>query len=302
MKEMDLTAFQKTVEEQELEVHGVRVWQDGERIGRWQPWPERKENQYSIMKSVTATAVGFALAEGLFTLEDRVLDWFGEDAPAAASENLKRMKLRHLLTMTLGMERQLLQSEMRHAMEDRDWVSFVLSQQVVREPGSVFCYNNAGPYLLGVLIQRRTGLVLEEYLRPRLFDPLGLETPELEKDPRGYSYGASSLWMTTEEVGRLGLLYLQEGVWQGRQILPPGWTREATAPRVDTGRGDGEIGHQYGYFWWVMPEGMYRAYGKHGQYLVVVPKRRAVVAVNSCQVHRGQQILRLVLRTIVPLL
>ncbi len=299
---LDLTAFAQAVQEQDLAVQVLRVWKDGALVGGWESEPERKFNQFSIMKSVTSTAVGFALSEGLFTLEDPVLEWFREEAPASPSENLRRMKLRHLLTMTLGFEHQLLQGETRKALGNRDWISFVLGQEVVQTPGTVFRYNNAGPYLLGVLIQRQSGMTLEEYLTPRLFAPLGLETPELEKDPRGYSYGSSSLWMTTTEVGKLGRLYLQKGVWEGKRILPEGWVEEATAPHVSTGRGDDEVGRHYGYFWWGMPDGMYRAYGKWGQYLLVAPKKNAVLAVNATQKRGEQQVLRTALRTVLPLL
>lgn len=121
------------------------------------------------------------------------------------------MKLRHLITMSMGFENPMLMGAMRPKMVEKDWVKFVLNAKVVHEPGTVFQYNNAGPYLLGILVQRKTGMSLVDYLMPRLFEPLGIARPECEKDPLGNTFGAGGLQLNVSEFAKLGLLYLQRG-------------------------------------------------------------------------------------------
>ncbi len=300
MKKVDLTGFSETVRREELAVRGVRVFQDGALVGSYQPEPEQRQNQFSCTKSFTATAVAFALQEGMFSLDDRVLDHFQADGPDRPSENLRKMTLRHMLTMSMGVEQPLLMSDTRHALKEKDWVRFVLGAEVVHEPGSVFRYTNAGPYLLGILIQRLSGQSLADYLTPRLFVPLEMETPEWERDPMGCDFGASGMRMTVSELAKLGLLYLQKGVWNGRRLLEESWVEAAASPQIEADEGDEEIGRHYGYLFWTMPDGMFRADGMGGQYCVVVPKKNAVIAVNSMQFRHEKRILRTALRTVLP--
>lgn len=299
-KALNLESFVSTVKEQNLAVRGMAVYQDGGIIARYQPQPEQRQNQYSVTKSFTSTAAAFAVQEGMFSLDDYVLDHFAADAPAAPSENLQKMRLRHLITMSMGFESPMLMGAMRPKMTEKDWVKFVLRANVSREPGTVFQYNNAGPYLLGMLIQRGAGQSLGDYLTPRLFQPLGIETPVFEKDPLGNDFGAGGLQLNVSELLKLGILYLQEGAWEGRQLIPAQWVRQASGPQILSNEGDEEIGRHYGYLFWTMPDGMYRADGKYGQYCVVVPRKNAVVAVNSMQIENEKDVLRAVVRTVLP--
>lgn len=298
MKTINLDGFKKATES--LAVNGVVVYQDGEELVHYQPKPEERQNQYSVTKSFTSTAVAFAVQEGLFTLDDFVLDHFKEDAPAEPSENLKKMRLRHLITMSMGFESPMLMGVMRPQMKEKDWVKFVLRAKVLHEPGTVFQYNNAGPYLLGILVQRKAGCSLVEYLTPRLYEPLGIPVPACEKDPLGNTFGAGGLVINVSELAKLGLLYLGRGVYNGKRLLPESWFDEATVPHIVANEGDEEIGHEYGYLFWTMPDGMYRADGKYGQYCVVYPKKNAVIAVNSMQLTDEKDVLRAVVRHLVP--
>lgn len=297
----DLTRFESTVKEQNLAVKGMRVYKDDRLIASYQPELEERQNQYSVTKSFTSTAVAFGIQEGFFTLDDYVLDHFGADAPENPSENLKRMKLKHLITMSMGFEEPMLMGAMRPLMKEKDWVKFVLHANVAYEPGTVFQYNNAGPYLLGILVQRKAGCSLVEYLTPRLYEPLGIEMPQCEKDPLGNTFGAGGLVLNVSELSRLGLFYLHKGVWNGKRLLPESWFDEASAPFIDA-EGDEEIGHHYGHLFWTMPDGMYRADGKYGQYCIVIPKKNAVVAVNSMQIENEKDVLRAVVRDVIPLI
>lgn len=302
MNQLDISAFEATVAQENLAVRGLRVYRDGTLIASYQPQPEERQNQYSGTKSFTSTACAFAIQEGLFTLDDYVLDHFRQDAPEAVSENLKQMRLRHLITMSMGFESPMLMGAQRPNMTEKDWVKYVLRAPVIHKPGTVFQYNNAGPYLLGILIQRKTGMSLVDYLMPRLFDPLGIPRPQDEKDPLGNTFGAGGLQLNVSELAKLGLLYLQKGQWQGRQLIPASWVEEASRSFIVSDQGDGEIGTDYGYLFWIMPDGMFRADGKYGQYCIVVPKKNAVIAINSMQIEDEKKVLRAAVKTLLPLL
>ena len=302
MKTIDLTSFEARVKAEDLAVRGMRVYQNGELAASYQPGPLERQNQYSGTKSFTSTACAFAIQEGLFTLDDFVLDHFAADAPEHPSENLKKMKLRHLITMSMGFESPMLMGAMRPKMVEKDWVKFVLHANVAHEPGSVFQYNNAGPYLLGILIQRKMGQSLVDYLMPRLFTPLGIERPVCENDPLGNTFGAGGLQLNVEEFAKLGLLYLQKGQWNGNQLIPASWVEEAGSAHIISDQGDDEIGRHYGYLFWMMPDGAFRADGKYGQYCIVLPKKNAVVAINSMQIEDEKKVLRAAVQTVLPLL
>lgn len=302
MNQLDISAFEATVAQENLAVRGLRVYRDGTLIASYQPQPEERQNQYSCTKSFTSTACAFAIQEGLFTLDDYVLDHFRQDAPEAVSENLKQMRLRHLITMSMGFESPMLMGAQRPKMAEKDWVKYVLRAPVIHKPGTVFQYTNAGPYLLGILIQRKTGMSLVDYLMPRLFEPLGIPRPQDEKDPLGNTFGAASLQLNVSELAKLGLLYLQKGQWQGRQLIPASWVEEASRSFIVSDHGDGEIGTDYGYLFWIMPDGMFRADGKYGQYCIVVPKKNAVIAINSMQLKDEKKVLRAAVKTLLPLL
>lgn len=302
MNQLDISAFEAAVARENLAVRGLRVYQNGVLTASYQPEPEQRQNQYSGTKSFTSTACAFAIEEGLFTLDDYVLDHFREDAPEEPSENLKKMRLRHLITMSMGFESPMLMGAQRPQMTEKDWVKYVLRAPVVHEPGTVFQYNNAGPYLLGILIQRRSKMSLVDYLMPRLFEPLGIPRPVDEKDPLGNTFGAGGLQLNVTELAKLGLLYLQKGAWQGRQLIPAAWVEEASRPFIVSDQGDSEIGTDYDYLFWIMPDGMFRADGKYGQYCIVVPKKNAVVAINSMQIEDEKKVLRAAVKTVLPLL
>ncbi len=299
-KEIDMTGFLEAIKD--LTVNGMVVYQNDELLVHYQPKPEEKQNQYSGTKSFTSTAVGFAVQEGLFSMEDYVLDYFKEDAPEQPSENLQKMKLKHLITMSMGFESPMLMGVQRPTLREteKDWVKYVLYAPVTHEPGSVFQYNNAGPYLLGILIERKAGCSLCEYLTPRLFEPLGMEIPVFELDPQGHCFGAGGMISKVSDLAKLGLLYLHEGTYKDRQLLSREWVKAAVATQIQANEGDEEIGHAYAYLFWTMPDGMYRVDGKYGQYCIVMPRQNAVIAVNSMQIQNEKDVLRAVVRNIVP--
>lgn len=250
--------------------------------GWWTPYgPERPHTMFSLSKSFTSTGIGLAVAEGLLTVDDPVLKFFPSDAPADPSENLQAMRVRHLLAMNTGHHEDTTPQVFRGA--DDNWPRAFLSLPVEHAPGSWFVYNTAATYMLSAILTRLTGQTLLDYLRPRLFDPLGIENPTWDADPQGISLGGTGLHIKTEDIARFGQLYLQSGAWEGKQIVPAAWVAEATHPHSDNSNTqsnpDWSVG--YGYQFWRCRHGAYRGDGAFGQYCVVMPQQEAVLAIVS---------------------
>ena len=260
---------------QEYRVLNIIVRRDGETVFRADYDGEIRRNQYSVTKSFTSAAVGIAQKEGLLSLDERLTDAFRDDLPAHVSENLRQATVRDLLTMCLGQDRGFLMGEQRPFLPETDWVKYSLALPFVHAPGTVFQYNNVGPYLAGVLVQRRAGCTLDRYLTPRLFAPLGIIAPTWETDPMGYSFGAGGLFLCVSELLRFGELLLAGGKWNGRQLIPADYIAEASSKQVENG------GEGYGYLFWRGAHNTYRADGKYGQYAIVLPDDNVVIAVNA---------------------
>lgn len=260
---------------QEHRALNIIVKKDGEVTFRADYDGEIRRNQYSATKSFTSAAVGIAAGEGLLSLDERLVDAFADDLPADISENLEKATVRDLLTMCLGHDKGYLMGGDRPFLKETDWVRYCLAQPFDYEPDTHFQYNNAGPYLAGVLVQRRAGCTLDKYLTPRLFQPLGIIAPTWEIDPVGYSFGAGGLFLCVSELLRFGELLLAGGRWNGKQIIPADYVAEATCKQVENG-GDG-----YGYLFWRGAHNSYRADGKYGQYAIVLPDDNAVLTVNA---------------------
>ena len=273
------------------ELHSVMVLRHGVVIAEGWAAPytrERPHAMFSVSKSFTSTAIGFARAEGLLGLDDLVLDHFVDEAPVRPDENLRRMRVRDLLTMTTGHD----VAPDDEVFGQADWVRGFLAQPVPRVPGTHFVYNTPASYMLSALVQRLTGERVLTYLTPRLFEPLGIVGATWEQSPSGVDVGGFGLSVTTEDLACFGQLYLQDGRWDGRQVLPAGWAREATASQVVSGNGpagDGPARDEpssdwdqgYGFQFWRNREGGFRADGAFGQLSIVLPEQDMVVALTS---------------------
>ncbi|MEF2638848.1 serine hydrolase [Hominifimenecus microfluidus] len=255
----------------------VIVYQHGKLLARHDWVPEARQNQYSLSKSFTGTAAGFALAEGLFEMDTRISELLPDYMPENPCEELKELSVRHLLTMTAGQQRPLLMGDSRKTLKETDWTSYVLSVPFSDHPGRVFMYSNTGPYLISRIIEEKTGGSLTDYLMPRLFEPLDIPRPEWEEDPEGHIFGAGGMVLSSSEVMRFGQLYLQQGVWNGKQILPEGWVRKVERTAIPTNRGDGE----YSLLFWKSRNDTYSAVGKFGQYCTICPEKDAVIVINA---------------------
>lgn len=279
---MDLSAFIE--EAKQLHVLGIKVTQNGELIGEWLGDEECRRNIYSATKSFTSCAVGFAVQEGLISLDERLVDAFPRDLPESISDNLRAATVRDLLTMCLGQEQGFLMGGQRPLYEEDDWVKLSLSIPFVYKPGTHFVYNNVGPYLAGILVQRRAGCDLVSYLTPRLLSHLGIKRPTWECDPLGNTFGAGGLFLTLSELHKFGLFYLNRGKWNGKQLLSEKWIDESTKAS-DTDK--------YGYLFWRGEYNSYRADGKYSQISMILPDKNAVVSVVA-ECRDGERFMRAV--------
>jgi CubicO group peptidase (beta-lactamase class C family) len=253
--------------------------------GWWSPFQRDYQHiLFSLSKSFTSSAIGFAVQEGLLSLDDTVLSFFPEDAPAQPSDNLKAMKVRHILSMSGGQDVDT--TERAVTEPDGNWVRGFLSAPVPFTPGTHFVYNSAATYMCSAIIQKLTGQTLLDYLTPRLFAPLGIEGAWWESDPRGINVGGWGLNIKTDDIAKFGQLYLQKGVWQGKRLLSEAWVNEATSFQVanntsmiSANGSDWEQG--YGYQFWRCRHNAYRGDGAFGQYCVVMPDQDAVIAITS---------------------
>ena len=274
--------------------HGCIVAQ-----GWWSPYgPDYVHQLFSLSKSFTSTAIGLAVAEGRLSVDDPVLSFFPDDAPAKPGKNLVAMKVRHLLSMSTGHDHDTTGHLWRR--KDGNWAAAFLARPVKFEPGTHFLYNTGATYMLSAIVQKLTGQTLMEYLTPRLFEPLGIDGAWWESDPRGINVGGWGLNIKTDAIARFGQMYLNKGVWNGQRILPEAWVEEASSGQAPFSAGGGPDWKQgYGYQFWRCQHNAYRGDGAFGQYCIVMPDQDAVLAITS-GVKDMQAVLDLVWKILLP--
>jgi CubicO group peptidase (beta-lactamase class C family) len=265
----------------------------------WKPESaEKRHVMWSLSKSFTSTAIGLAVAEGKLTLDDPVLKFFPDEAPAEASENLKAMRVRDLLSMSGGHE-----VEPKFGFDTGPSVKGFLAHPVTHKPGTFFRYNTPGSYMLSAIITKTTGQTVLDYLKPRLFEPLGIESPMWDASAEGHSLGGYGLHIRTEDIANFGQLYLQRGKWNGQQLLPEKWVEEATSKHVDNSKApsgktsDWQQG--YGFQFWRCQHNCFRGDGRDGQICLVIPEHDAVIAITA-QTGQMQSELDLVWEKLLP--
>lgn len=289
-------------------LHGFVILRHGRTIaeGTWAPQNtlEKPHMLYSHSKSFTSTAIGFLVDDGKLDLDRRVISFFPDKAPTNPSENLRQVRVRDLLTMNLGAD---------HTDAERDdikgdWVKAMLHNKIDREPGTGFKYDSGATHLLAAIVEKVSGKPLMDFLKERLFDPLEMTSPWSTVSPTGIACGGWGMNMTTRDIAKFGQFLLQEGRWDGRQLLSREWVRLATARHTWSGGivvqsqtiGSGNDWMQgYGFQFWRCRHGAYRADGAAGQLTVVFPELDAVVSVNA-GVGDVQVVLNLVWDHLLP--
>lgn len=276
------------------EPHGLMIMRHGKICaeGWWNPYaPGIRHGLQSHSKTYAATAIGIAYTEGIVKLDERIIDIFPEYAPEQPSENLKRLTVHDVLCMGCGMD------EMPMATEH--WIRDFLHTPVNHTPGTTYMYNSVGSSILSAIIVKKTGMSMHEYLKPRLYDKIGIfsDNHRWMKMPDGCEVGGGGLFATTEDNLRLMKLYADGGVWEGERILDDEYVKRATTLQNESATEaknnplakDNFVG--YGYqIWMCRPKEVYRADGAMGQFTIVVPDKDMIIAIteNASGAHWAQ--------------
>ncbi|MFM0739404.1 serine hydrolase [Paraburkholderia xenovorans] len=269
-----IVAFLNDVEAANLDMHALMIHRNGHVVTEAWRWPyraERPRNLHSVAKSFTACAIGLALEEGHFRLDDKVVSFFPEALPEVVDDRLAAMTIEDLLTMRVGHETTT--SGARWRGMGTSWTEAFFRIPLAGQPGGAFLYTSAASYMLSALLSRATGETLHDYLKPRLLEPLGITGETWDVGPDGINPGGNGLWAKTADLLKLGILHAQNGVWEGKRLLPAAWVADATRSHVESGR--------YGYHWWTHPDGAYSARGVFVQLAVVFPEHGATLAITG---------------------
>ena len=272
-------------EEGWAEPHSIILMRHGKIFaeGWWAPYaPGLRHGLQSHTKTYASTAIGIACREGLLRLNDKVIDIFPEYTPDDPSENLQKLTIRDVLCMGCGMDVM--------SGPSKDWIRDFLATPVVHEPGSVFMYNSMGSTLLAAIIKKVSGQSLHDYLKPRLFDKLGIDAENLRWAymPDGTEIGGGGLWATTEDNLRLLKIYADGGLWEGERILDEDFVQQASTfqndnrPADDPNPSREDFTSGYGFQMWMCKyKSAYRADGAYGQYTIVVPEFDMIIAITE---------------------
>ncbi len=281
--------FIEAVEGSKNELHSFMFLRHGKVIaeGWWNPYrADLKHTMYSTSKSFTSTAVGFAVNEKLLSVNDKVISFFPDQLPDSISPYLAQLEVKDLLTMSVGQEPD---PTITVVARDSNWVKSFLALPIVKKPSSEFLYNTLATYVVSAIVQKVTGQKVIDYLTPRLFDPLAIEGIDWEVDPKGINVGGWGLRVKTEDMAKLGQLYLQQGKWNGKQVLPEEWIKEATSAKIKDSaphlsqdeKPTSDWAQGYGYQFWRCRNNAFRADGAYGQYIIMMPEQDAVIVLTS---------------------
>ena len=299
------------------DLHSIMVVKDGNVV--LEKWMSKgKENEPHILNSVSKTftsmAVGLAISEGRLSLDEKIIDIFPEHCPENPSDYLKEITVEHLLTMSCGHSTD--PTHKSWEVKDRSWIRFFMEHPVTHKPGTLFCYNSLGTYVLSAIVQKRTGEKIADYLYPRLFRPLGINNVSWAESHEGINTGGWGLYLKTEDLAKMGLMLLQKGQFNGKQVVPAEWIEAASAaqvPCVPAGLNSDQAHllkkvaktsdwlQGYGYQMWRCRHNAFRADGANGQYIIMLPEKNAVI-VTTADISDMQSEINLIWKHILPAL
>jgi CubicO group peptidase (beta-lactamase class C family) len=286
------------------EFHSFMLLRHGKVLaeGWWNPYgPHLKHTLYSVSKTFTMTAVGLAIKEKKLKLTDKIVSFFPHDLPAEVSANLSELTVKDALMMADGQD-----PEPRAVSTDTNWARAFLAVPIVNKPGTKFLYNSMGTYMLSAVVQKVTGQKVLDYLKPRLFDPLGIIDEDWETSPQDVNTGGWGLRLSTEDMAKFGLMMLQKGKFNGRQIVPRDWVEEATTIKIlqDPGaspavRDSSDWLQGYCFQMWRCRHDGVRADGALGQFIILLPDQDAVVVLTA-ETPSMQEEINLVWQYLLP--
>lgn len=304
--------FEEKIEENHIHLCSYMIVQRDEVLAKKKISKKNKHNVYSIAKSYLSLAIGMAIDDGLLTLQDKPWEMFRDLFPENMDERWKRVTLEHLLTMSSGHGTPYMMAEDRKMLRSDDslidpemkeeWLKYAFTRPLEYDPGEKFLYGNQNPYIAGRMLEKVTGMTVCDYLYERLWKPMGLTKPRWETDNAGHTFTASDLYLDIESLTKLGQVYLGNGTYHGIRFVSEDWIRKSTSVHIQSsclspnGGADDEL-QGYGYYFWKNTKEGYRANGKMGQLILVLPEKEAVVTVQARHLS-SQQILDIIWETV----
>ena len=305
------------VEKAGQDLHSIMIVKDGNVV--FEKWMSEGREEVphilnSVSKTFTSMAVGLAVSEGLLRIDEKLVDIFPEHCPENPSEYLKEVTVEHLLTMTCGHSTDPTYKSWE--IKDSSWIRFFMEYPITHKPGTLYCYNSLGTYVLSAIVQKKTGEKVVDYLFPRLFRPLGINNVSWAESHEGINTGGWGLFLKTEDLAKMGLMILQKGQFNGKQIVPAEWIEAASAaqvPCVPAGMNSDQAHlmkkvaktsdwlQGYGYQMWRCTHNAFRADGANGQYIIMIPEKNAVV-VTTANIRDMQGEIDLIWKHIYPAL
>ncbi|UCD09465.1 MAG: serine hydrolase [Dehalococcoidales bacterium] len=283
-------ALELLKEQDKYEIHSLLIIRNGHIVTDAYFYPffkGIKHNLFSVTKSITGTLLGIAIDHGyIMNIDQSILDFVQQNKAINLGDGKQMMTVKDLLTMQTGFD-IISQPEdtLREMMMSADWVDFTLDLPMKEEPGTYFDYCSPGSHLLSAIIQQVAGMSTLDFATRYLFDPLGIADVGWPSDPQGITHGWSDLHLTPHDMAKIGYLYLNNGCWEGKQLISEEWIKNSTQAHVDFGEDRGyygtqEKGYGYGYQWWIMPE-YFSAVGHGGQYIIVSPEKNLVIVLTG---------------------
>lgn len=294
-------AFLQALKQEDHAVEAVTVYQNGEILLNHRFIPHCSRQIYSHTKSFVATAAGMAIDEGKLQLDSRFMDFFPDYAPMVTDKRVFDITLRDLLTMSSGFGDSFLMSATRRKGEGfPDYVAYMVQKALANDPGSTFLYSNADTHLAGCMVEKAVGESLIVYMYRKLFAKLDMGYPAWEATPTGGVFGGSGMYLPIEDMIKLGILYLNDGVWNGERLLSHEWVEMVSCKQIDTGNPDPWY-NGYSFQFWLIGQqpGAFRCDGLYGQYSLILPKENAVVAIQSSEQNDVLKIIPLMLKYLI---
>ncbi len=268
--------FYKELENNGIENHGLLIEKDGETVFEEYAYPycaDMPHTLFSVTKSVVSTAAGFAIDEGLFSLDSKIISLFPE-YKACKSEEWERLTVHSVLTMQSNKEFSFTQDM------TGNYVEMFMKAPFRKSKG--FLYSNNDAHIVAALVQKFSGENLVDYLMPRLFEPLGIDRPNWETNSIGECIGGTGAYLRLRDLVKIMRCYADGGRYNGKQVIPEWWTKEAVKKHVDLPNRENEDG--YGYLFWLQ-NGVFSMNGMYGQQISYFPEHNAVVGIFNCVVN-----------------
>ena len=292
-------SFIEAAKKKNIQLDAVMAVQDGKILGLSRLSDEIYHNVFSVAKSYLCTGIGMAVDEGLLKLDDKPVDFFPDILPDSMDERWNQVTLYNLLTMTSGHGEQLLMAKERRVLRGevegtpditpemkKEWLIYAFTRPMVYKPGDMFSYGNLAPYVAGRMLEKAIGISPLDYLYEKLWKPMNHIKPRWDPDPAGHIFPPSYLFLDITNMAALGELYLNKGVYHGKRYISEDWVAQTTAvqvPSVEINPGgpadDENCG--YGFYFWHNRKDGYRAYGRESQFIIVLPKKNAVIVTQA---------------------